>query len=187
MSSDVDQLEDAIHKLSMEDLKPDDTDSNTQPSPLQNPEPAPPCFLLDLPPELRSRIWEYTISLLPTQVANNANAEVPRRIKVKSGSLDALECCRPPAIAQTNRALRAETLPIFYGANKWEVHSRAFLESIRPHLNLFKHIVIGECWRFKISGSLPVVQVHLGRIASYEALGFTEGVLRASIRAQWEW
>lgn len=143
---------------------------------------------LDLPPELRNAIYFYTQSLVPTQhalpwtplgiayrqVADGGNevedgkilgrynpappsvmAEFPR------GGHDIRHIAFPtqPSITQVNRQIRAETLPIFYGANRFEILDwygprisgikttfltllLRWLRAIEAHIPLFKELTI---------------------------------------------
>lgn len=64
---------------------------------------------MDLPPETRNRIYE--LSLISADTIRIVNAA---RYKVFGEEL-----CQPP-LTKVSQVIRNETLPIFYGSNKFE-------------------------------------------------------------------
>ncbi|SMR52706.1 unnamed protein product [Zymoseptoria tritici ST99CH_1E4] len=69
-----------------------------------------PFRLLDLPPELRCRIYEYCVVFDKPLLAPSASR--------KPDSISAEQ----PAISKTSNLIRAETLPIFYKKNAFRFH-----------------------------------------------------------------
>lgn len=143
---------------------------------------------LDLPPELRNAIYSYTESLLPTQHALTATTRYRSRTFLADGGNEIhndritgryipadptwfAEWARfgvhfnptvfpiQPSITQVCRQNREETLPMFYGGNKFEfvdvaVHELygiktpflalllRWLRAIQAHVPLFEELAI---------------------------------------------
>jgi len=74
------------------------------------------CSLLALPPELRNRIWALA---LPDnrQAITQYNGPVQR--------------AKPPNVMHINRAVRSETLPMYYGTTRFDFGRLGFYRNVR--------------------------------------------------------
>ena len=75
------------------------------------------CFLLKLAPELRNRIWEYTV--YSDDDSRPGVVKIERR---DQGSQRIPHGVQPP-ITRTNRQIRAEATPIFYSTATFELRT----------------------------------------------------------------
>ncbi|KAK4950757.1 hypothetical protein LTR10_010750 [Elasticomyces elasticus] len=79
-----------------------------------------PPHLLTIPPELRTRIWELALEITDTPpVIRRDSANKDETLKVRSYNVD--DQAVQPSLTKTNRQVRVETLPMFYGRNTFEV------------------------------------------------------------------
>ena len=100
------------------------------------------CHLLALPRELRDSIIQHTVTddLYPTQIT------------MYCGDVDDF---KQPSLAQVNRQLRAETLPIYYGQKTFQLNSlnydeqwelaKKWFNAIQPHLHMIKKVEMSLC------------------------------------------
>ncbi|KAK3630385.1 hypothetical protein LTR56_006938 [Elasticomyces elasticus] len=79
-----------------------------------------PPHLLTIPPELRTRIWGLALEITatPTVICRDS-ANKDKTLKVRSYNFD--DQAVQPSLTKTNRQVRVETLPMFYGRNTFEV------------------------------------------------------------------
>ncbi|KAI7552693.1 hypothetical protein KC331_g1717 [Hortaea werneckii] len=102
------------------------------------------CLLLELPPELRDLIYEYTV-----QSESPSNQMVT--FKLDPYQRDTLTQAIQPSLLRTNRQIRQETLPLFYRSQTFILHSegtkadyaRRWLVGNEPHLQKLRQI---ELW-----------------------------------------
>lgn len=102
------------------------------------------CYLLDLPAELRTMIFEYT-AIQETPI------ELPLRSKYGICSIPSIEKCNvQPALALTCRQARMEVLPIYYSKNIFRFCIRpCTTEFVASNIRSFgaapEHIKIMKC------------------------------------------
>ncbi|KAI7158576.1 hypothetical protein KC349_g4787 [Hortaea werneckii] len=102
------------------------------------------CLLLELPPELRDLIYEYTL-----KSESHSNQMVT--FKLDPYQRDTLTQAVQPSLLLTNRQIRQESLGIFYRSQTFILHSegtkadyaRRWLVSNEPHLQKLRQI---ELW-----------------------------------------
>ncbi|KAK3658036.1 hypothetical protein LTR56_000756 [Elasticomyces elasticus] len=91
--------------------------------------------LLTIPPELRTRIWELALKITDTPpVICQDSANKDKTLKVCTYKFD--NQAIQPSLTKTNRQVRAETLPMFYGRNTFELGyglGREWLSCIGEH------------------------------------------------------
>ncbi|KAK5732175.1 hypothetical protein LTR17_010752 [Elasticomyces elasticus] len=91
--------------------------------------------LLTIPPELRTRIWELALEITDTPpVICRDSANKDKTLKVWRYKFDD-QAVQPP-LTKINRQVRAETLPMFYGRNTFELGyglGREWLSCIGEH------------------------------------------------------
>ncbi|KAK5682238.1 hypothetical protein LTS10_005364 [Elasticomyces elasticus] len=76
--------------------------------------------LLTIPPELRTRIWELALNIADTPpMIHQDSANKNDTLKVRKYKFDD-QAVQPP-LTKINRQVRAETLPMFYGRNTFEL------------------------------------------------------------------
>ena len=121
------------------------------------------CPLLELPAELRNRIWEQVIV-----------KEGPISLAPASDLADGeeLETGAQPALSRVCRQIREETLPMFYAHNIFRLHpenmrrykasrsKKPLLRSLRRHTEKLRRIEIQACqhnnrYRLTVDPSLP--------------------------------
>ena len=146
---------------------------------------------LDLPPEIRNRIYFYTESLVPTlvferpQSASDIDGDnCVYRGQILSGYYPRIQpsWAREPAfqfpvqpnVMRTCRQIRAETLPIFYGANQFRITDLYefyygglrspfpqvlldWLYCIKPHISLITNMQIEIRRRFSGQSAHEIV------------------------------
>ncbi|RMZ06102.1 hypothetical protein D0862_04745 [Hortaea werneckii] len=132
------------------------------------------CFLLELPPELRDLIYEYTLTSPSNSTSksnNNHNQMVT--FKLDHYQLDTLTQAVQPSLLRTNRQIRQETLALFYQSQTFILHSegtkaddaRRWLMCNAAHLGKIRQI---ELWiryltptnRFTSSSGAVGIRLH---------------------------
>ena len=150
------------------------------------------CHLLALPRELRDSIIQHTVTddLYPTQIT------------MYCGDVDDF---KQPSLAQVNRQLRAETLPIYYSQKTFQLNSlnydeqwelaKKWFNAIQPHLHMIKRVEMSLCDKHLIMleiqaapGNKPNCKVYVNQYgataaslimcASGIALKHVEGAMR---------
>ena len=103
------------------------------------------CHLLELPPELRDLIYEYTLE------SSSPESNQMVTFKLDHYQRDTLTQATQPSLLLTNRQIRQESLGIFYSSQTFILHSegtkaddaRRWLVSNEPHLRKLRQI---ELW-----------------------------------------
>ncbi|KAK5692717.1 hypothetical protein LTR17_025348, partial [Elasticomyces elasticus] len=117
------------------------------------------CSLLGLPAELRNHIFELAL------VSKNARVS----IYLQGGHFTPPSATQP-GISRTNRQLRQETLPIFYGQNAFEIHPsdrpgllacKTWVQAIAAQLELIRTLVITPFSDHDVSIKLSIVDTEL--------------------------
>ncbi|KAI7569872.1 hypothetical protein KC317_g2945, partial [Hortaea werneckii] len=127
------------------------------------------CHLLELPPELRDLIYEYTL-----QSSDSSNRMVT--FKLDHYQRDTLTQAVQPPLLHLNRQIRQETLPLFYSTQLFILHSEAtkaddarrWLMCNARHLRRLQHL---EIWiryttpanRFTSSNGALGITIHRDR------------------------
>lgn len=107
---------------------------------------SPPCYLLQLPAELRNLIWEYS----------TIRTESIKFLSMEEGISDEdTETGAPPPLAQTCRQIRSESMDMYYEHNTFRLHTGVlerndvndewFLRALRPLSRNLRHIDIQIC------------------------------------------
>ena len=127
---------------------------------------------LDLPPEIRNRIYCYTWSIVPSLIAKperyvyeeGAFTLNGRLLFTYAGTIRSSKEEAPfvppqqPSISRTCRQIRSETLPIFYGANSFNLCDIGiefangiegslkdvfkWLDVVKHHVPLMKNVIV---------------------------------------------
>ncbi|KAK3698781.1 hypothetical protein LTR37_016785 [Vermiconidia calcicola] len=80
------------------------------------------CCLFELPAELREKIWIHVvIEWTPTSTENSQTKQSRRMLERLPLRSDSLNKPLPPAITETCVQIRAETLPLYYILNTFEL------------------------------------------------------------------
>ncbi|KAI6806636.1 hypothetical protein KC332_g1619 [Hortaea werneckii] len=127
------------------------------------------CLLLELPPELRDLIYEYTLQ-------SNPGPNQLVTFKLDHYQRDTLTQAVQPPLLHLNRQIRQETLPLFYSTQLFILHSegtkaddaRRWLMCNAPHLRRLRHL---EIWiryttpanRFTSSNGAVGIMLHRDR------------------------
>ncbi|KAI7333552.1 hypothetical protein KC354_g18089 [Hortaea werneckii] len=127
------------------------------------------CFLLELPPELRDLIYEYTL-----QSDSKSNQMVT--FKLDHYQRDTLTQAVQPPLLYLNHQIRQESLPLFYSSQTFILHSegikaddaRRWLRCSEPHLPKLRQL---EIWiryttpanRFTSSNGAVGITLHRDR------------------------
>ncbi|KAI7091438.1 hypothetical protein KC356_g669 [Hortaea werneckii] len=102
------------------------------------------CFLLELPPELRDLIYEYTFQ------SSDPSSNRMVTFKLDHYQRDTLTQAVQPPLLLTNRQIRQESLPLFYSSQIFILHSegskaddaRRWLRGNEAHLQRLRQLEI---------------------------------------------